>query len=276
MLLAVLMVGLLYAHHSNNELFDQKEDINVSLKKTEQKMNKKMKIEIWSDVICPFCYIGKSKFETALNEFADKNDIEIEWKSFQIMPDLQTKAGRSIDDVLMEKKRISLNEAKQLNGYATLMAKEAGLDYHFEKAIPANTLKAHQFQHFAKANGKANEAEELMFKSYFTDGKNIDDIITLVELGKTIGLDAMALRNALENQTYLDAVKQDIKEAQQIGVNGVPFFVFDRKYAVSGAQDPKAFLEVLQKSMDEWRKENPVTKLEIIEGAVCKPDGTCE
>ncbi|GAB3419440.1 DsbA family oxidoreductase [Niabella aquatica] len=238
-------------------------------------MSKKMKIEIWSDVICPFCYIGKSKFETALNEFADKNDVAIEWKSFQLMPGLQTQPGRSIDDVLVEKKGISPDQAKQINGYATLMAKEAGLDYHFEKAIPANTLKAHQFQHFAKANGKGSEAEELMFRSYFTDGKNIDDINTLTALGEAIGLNAVALRNALENETYLDAVQQDINEAQQLGVTGVPFFVFDRKYAVSGAQDPKAFLEVLQKSMKEWRKNHPGNPLEIMEGRACQPDGTC-
>lgn len=235
-----------------------------------------MKVEIWSDVMCPFCYIGKAKFDLALQDFIDKNDIEIEWKSFQIMPDLQTQPGRSIHDVLVEKKRITLPEAKQLNGYATTMAQEAGLTYDFEKTIPANTLRAHQFQHFAKANGKGIEAEELMFKAYFTDGKNIDDVPTLVALGKTIGLDGEALQLALENQTFLPAVQEDFREAQQIGVSGVPFFVFNRKYAVSGAQNPKSFLEVLEKSFTEWRKENPIQKLEIIEGMSCKTDGTCE
>ena len=274
--IVVLTAGLLYARTSNTtkKLSDDKED--VVLIKAENTMNKKMKIEIWSDIMCPFCYIGKAKFETALQDFADKNDVEIEWKSFQIMPDLQTQEGRSIHDVLVEKKTISLAEARQLNGYATQMAKDVGLDYDFEKTIPANTLNAHQFQHFAKANGNGAEAEELMFKAYFTDGKNIDDIPTLAALGKTIGLDPEALKKALENETYLYAVQADFREAQQIGVTGVPFFVFNRKYAVSGAQSPKSFLDVLQKSFAEWRKENPVTKLEIIEGAVCKPAGTCE
>ncbi len=235
-----------------------------------------MKIEIWSDVICPFCYIGKAKFEKALQGFADASNVEIEWKSYQLMPDLSTQVGRSIHDVLVEKKRISLQEAKQLNDYATSMAKQVGLHYDFDKAIPANTLKAHQFQHFAKANGKGAAAEELMFKAYFTEGKNIDDIPTLVELGQVIGLDAQALKDALENQIFFKAVASDIQEAQQIGVNGVPFFVFDRKYAVSGAQDPTSFLEVLQKSFAEWRQENPVAQLEVIEGAACKPDGTCD
>lgn len=235
-----------------------------------------MKIEIWSDVICPFCYIGKVKFETALNDFANKNNVEIEWKSYQIMPELKTQLDKNIDQVLAEKKRINLEEAKQLNGYATSMAKEVGLEYNFDKAVVANTLKAHQFLHFAKDNGKQNEAEELMFKSYFINGKNVDDIPTLIDLGKSIDLDETALRNALEGQIYVNAVKADIKEAEQIGVNGVPFFVFNRKYAVSGAQTPKTFLDILQKSFEEWRVANPVTELDITEGSACGIDGVCK
>lgn len=271
--LAVIISGALYAFKGNDTSLNENQETKIS---SEQKIDKKMKVEIWSDVMCPFCYIGKEKFETALNEFADKNNVEIEWKSFQIMPSLQTQPDRSIHEILVDQKRISLEEAKQLNGYATKMAKDVGLTYNFDKTVPVNTLKAHQFQHFAKAKGKGVEAEELMFKAYFTDGKNVDDITTLVELGKSIGLDGTALKTALENQTYLNAVKNDIKEAQEVGVNGVPFFVFNRKRAVSGAQDPKMFLDILQKSFEEWTKENPKTKLEVIEGAVCKPDGTCD
>lgn len=216
-----------------------------------------MKIEIWSDVICPFCYIGKAKFETALNEFADRNNVEIEWKSYQLMPGLQTQVGRSIHDVLVETKGISLELAKELNGYATEMAKEAGLHYDFDKAIPANTLRAHQFLHFAKTLGKGNEAEELMFKAYFTDGKNVDDVATLVELGKSIGLDAPALKTALDNQAYLGEVKNDIREAHQIGVTGVPFFVFNRKYAVSGARTLNHFLTFYKNLLESGEKRTP-------------------
>ncbi|WP_367211307.1 DsbA family oxidoreductase [Sphingobacterium sp. R2] len=225
---------------------------------------------------CPFCYIGKEKFETALSEFAYKNQVEVEWKSYQIMPELQTQPDKSIHEVLVDQKRISLEQAKQLNGYATQMAKHVGLTYNFDKTVPVNTLKAHQFQHFAKENGKGDQAEEIMFKAYFTDGKNVDDIPTLVSLGQSIGLDGVALQQALENQIYIQAVKKDITEAQEIGVNGVPYFVFDRKRAISGAQDPKVFLEILRKSFEEWREEKPKGKLDLIEGAVCKPDGTCE
>ncbi len=274
--IVVLTAGWLYAQNKQSENPSARASKDMQLLKIDNKMNNKMKIEIWSDVMCPFCYIGKAKFDKALQDFADNNHVEIEWKSFQLMPDLQTQPGRSIHDVLVEKKRISLDEAKKLNGYATQMAKDAGLTYDFEKAIPANTLRAHQFQHFAKAHGKGAEAEELMFRAYFTDGKNIDDMATLVALGKTIGLDAEALKKALDEQTYLPAVQADLKEAQQIGVTGVPFFVFNRKYAVSGAQDPKTFLDALNRSFAEWSKDHPETTLEIIEGASCKPDGTCE
>lgn len=234
-----------------------------------------MKIQIWSDIVCPFCYIGKTKFEKALNEFADKNNVEIEWKSYQLMPDITTNPDKNIDQVLSEIKGFSLYDAKQMNEKAILMGKEAGLEYNFNKAIVANTFMAHQFLHFAKANGKQNQAEDLMFKSYFTNGKNVDHIPTLVELGKSIGFDETKLKSALENQTYANAVKADIIEAQQAGIRSVPFFVFNRKYAVSGAKDSKSFLEVLEKSFEEWRKDNPRTKIEIIEGAVCKVDGTC-
>lgn len=240
------------------------------------KKDKKMKIEIWSDVVCPFCYIGKTKFETALSDFADKNDVEIEWKSYQLMPEITTQVGKNIDQVLAETKGFSVEQAKQMNAQATLMGKQAGLEYNFDKAIVANTFKAHQFLHFAKANGKQNEAEGLMFKAYFTDGKNVDDISTLVQLGKSIGLDADKLKEALEKETYASSVKADIQEAQQVGVRGVPFFVFNRKYAVSGAQDPTAFLEMLEKSFAEWRKDNPKTALEVTQGAVCTPDGKCD
>lgn len=246
------------------------------LNDTIMKTNQKMKIEIWSDVVCPFCYIGKTKFETALDRFTEKNNVEVEWKSYQLMPDLTTQINKNIDQILSESKGLSLEQAKQMNAQAALMGKQAGLEYNFDKAIVANTFRAHQFLHFAKAHGKQNEAEGLMFKSYFTNGKNVDDMITLLELGQSIGLDTNALKIALENETYAPAVKADINEARQVGVRGVPFFVFNRKYAVSGAQDPQAFLEVLEKSFADWHEDNPSTILKVTEGATCDPQGECK
>lgn len=239
-------------------------------------MANKMKVEIWSDIMCPFCYIGKRKFETALAQFPKKDRVEVEWKSFQLSPDMKTDPGKNINDFLAEHKGMSVEQAKQMNDQVTQMAKQVGLTYRFDISVVANSFNAHRFLHFAKQHGRQNEAEELLFRSYFTDGKNIDDYPTLISLGTEIGLDAAALKTALENGMYADDVRADIHEAQQIGVRGVPFFVFNRKYAVSGAQESQAFLETLQKAYDEWSKANPEISLEITEGQSCLPDGECK
>lgn len=222
--------------------------------KTETKTNHKMKVEIWSDVMCPFCYIGKRKFEAALNQFEHKNNVEIIWRSFQLSPEMKTQPDKNIHQFLAEHKGIRFDQAKELNERVTQWAKEVGLVYNFEKSVVANSKNAHRFTHFAKQHGKGNEAEELLFRSYFTDGKNIDDYPTLIHLGAEAGLDTIALKAALENGEFADAVEADISEAQQIGVTGVPFFVFNRKYAVSGAQESSTFLETLKKSFEEWKK----------------------
>ena len=243
---------------------------------TNKTMETKMKIEIWSDVMCPFCYIGKRKFETALAEFSHKDKVELVWKSFQLAPELKTEPGKNIHQFLAEHKGVSLNEAKGMNDYVTQMAKQVGLVYNFDKSVVANSFNAHRFAHFAKQYGKQNEAEELLFRSYFTDGKNIDDNATLISIGGEIGLDTAALKTALENGSYADNVKADINEAQQVGVRGVPFFLFNRKYAVSGAQESKTFLETLQKAFEQWSKNNPQASLEIIDGKICTPEGECK
>lgn len=237
-------------------------------------MENKMKIEIWSDVICPFCYIGKREFEKALEQFPEKDQFDIEWKSYQLAPDMTTKQGKSIDEYLSESKGISIDDAHSMNASVSERAKEVGLDYHFEKAIPANTMKAHCFSHFAKKYHKQNEAEELLFRSYFTEGKNIDDTSTLLELGKDLGLDTDELKAALENETYTDVVREDIYEAFQLGVRGVPFFVFDRKYAVSGAQPETVFTQTIQKSFTEWEKSQPES-LHVSDGDSCSATGDC-
>ncbi|HWW39222.1 DsbA family oxidoreductase [Pedobacter sp.] len=218
-------------------------------------MENTMKVEIWSDVMCPFCYIGKRKFEAALEQFPDKDKIQLIWKSFQLAPELVTQPDKSLHQFLSEHKGISLEQAKGMNDHVRQLAKQVGLVYNFDTSIVANSFNAHRFTHFAKHYGKQNEAEESLFRSYFTDGKNIDDYPTLIQLGSEIGLDTAALKTALEDGSYADEVRIDIYEAQQVGVRGVPFFVFNRKYAVSGAQETPVFLETLQKSYAEWRQE---------------------
>lgn len=216
----------------------------------------KLKIEIWSDIMCPFCYLGKRKFEKALADFPHREMVETEWKSFQLMPDMKTEPSKSINEFLAEKKGISLEQAQDMNAYVTQAAKQVGLEYNFDKAVVANSMKAHNLLHFAKAQDRQNEAEEQVFAAYFTEGKNIDDTPTLMAIAEEMGLATEGLSAVLENEEYADDIHQDIYEAQQVGVSGVPFFVFNNKYTVSGAQETKVFAQVLQETYAEWIKKN--------------------
>ena len=235
-----------------------------------------MKIEIWSDVMCPFCYIGKRHFEEALSKFSDKEHIDIEWKSFQLDPTMPDVAEESQEDYLVKRKGMSREQVQGMLQNVTAMAKEAGLDFNFDQSIMVNSQKAHQLIQFAKSKGLGNEIEERLFQAYFTEGKNVADQTTLTELGKENGLDENELQVAFNDDKYRYQMKQDIQEAQNIGVRGVPFFVFDRKYGVSGAQPTEAFLETLNKSFGEWREKNPKTILDISKGQSCDINGNCD
>jgi predicted DsbA family dithiol-disulfide isomerase len=232
-----------------------------------------MKIEIWSDIMCPFCYIGKRRFEQALDKFEGKDKVEIEWKSYLLSPEMVTDPTKNLHEFLAEHKGISVEEAKEMNGYVAKMAAETGLEYNLDKAIPANSFNAHRVLHFAAEHGKQNEAKEALFKAYFTDGKNIDDAATLVEIAGSVGLDTNKLSGAMGGEDYFQDVVMDIQEARNIGVRGVPFFVFNRKYAVSGAQETDAFLDVLKKSYGEWQQYN--APLDVVDGDSCGVDGEC-
>ncbi|MBS1504268.1 MAG: DsbA family oxidoreductase, partial [Bacteroidetes bacterium] len=148
-----------------------------------------MKIEIWSDVMCPFCYIGKRRFESAMNDFSHKDQLEVEWKSFQLNPYMKTDPSVNINQYLAEAKGITADHARQLNDYVTGMAAKEGLKYDFDKAIVANSFDAHRLSHLAKRHGLSDEMEEALFKAYFTEGKNTDDKQTLADLGASVGLD---------------------------------------------------------------------------------------
>lgn len=239
-------------------------------------MENKMKIEIWSDIMCPFCYIGKRNLEKALEQFPDRNHIEIEWKSFQLDPSIPEGVVESHQEYLEKRKGMPAAQVKGMLNNVTQTAKQAGLEYHLDNSIIVNSFTAHRLIQFAKTKGLGDQAEERLFHAFFTEAKNIADLDTLTQLGKEIGLDETELKTAFTDEKYAFFIKQDIHEAQQIGVQGVPFFVLDRKYAVSGAQPPQLFLESLEKSFAEWRKENPEIKLDIIRGQSCTPDGICE
>jgi len=205
-----------------------------------------MKIEIWSDIMCPFCYIGKRQLESALTEFPN-NEFEIEWKSFQLDPTITPQSGKDVFTFLAERKGISVEESKEMHKGVTERAKSVGLDYNFDKAIISNSLEAHRIIQFAKTKNLGNEMEEIFFKAYFTEGRDLNDGPTLIELAVKSGLDQIQVLEVLKDgNLFLDNVKNDISEAQQIGVQGVPFFVFDRKYAVSGAQPVEAFVNTIK------------------------------
>lgn len=240
--------------------------------------NKKMKVEIWSDIMCPFCYIGKRHYEEAAKQFADANNLEIEWKSFQLDPSIPNpyKEGKDMYQYLAERKGLSYEQSKQMHSNVTQMAANAGLKYDFDKAVVANSWDAHRVIKLAKSKGLGDAIEERFFKAYFTEGKDMADKATLIQLGKEVGLDEKRVKEVLESDEFSNDVRADIQRAQTIGVSGVPFFVFNDKYAVSGAQPSGVFLETLQKSFAEWRMDNPEKKLEVVGGPVCTPEGECK
>ncbi|KAA9324924.1 DsbA family oxidoreductase [Adhaeribacter soli] len=217
-----------------------------------------MKIEIWSDIVCPFCYIGKRKFENALKDFKHKDDVEIEWRSFQLDPEMQPVAGMSVDAYLAQRKGVSLAEGKQMNDYMAGMAKEVGLTYNFDQAIITNTMDAHRLLHYAKEQGKQNELKEKLFAAYYTEGKNVGDHETLAQIAETVGLNGEKVKEMLKSDAYREDVHQDQYQAQQVGARGVPFFVFNDKYAVSGAQPSEVFQQVLDKVWQETEKSKPI------------------
>lgn len=235
------------------------QETNTNTPESGNMKNEKMKVEVWSDISCPFCYLGKHKFEKALAQFPDSAFIELEWKSFQLNPDLETNPDITIYEYLSAEKGLKSADVKQMTDYATQAAAQVGLVYNFDKVVVSNTFKAHRMLHFAKAQGLQSEAKERLFRANFTDGENIDDTPTLIRLGQEAGLDASELKEILETGTYSAEVQADVKEAQQLGIHSVPYFIFNRKLAVSGAQDPAVFLQALEKAFAEWRKDNPVS-----------------
>lgn len=238
-------------------------------------MNHTLNIQIWSDIMCPFCYIGKRRIEEALQNFKHKDLVTIEWKSFQLDANFIAAPDDNIIDHLAEKYRKDSDWAQTMIDNMTQNAKNAGLDFHFEKAILANSFHAHRLLHLAKKYNLANELEELLFKAYLTDGKNVNDLDTLSKLGKEVGIDSEEIKQVLESNEYAKEVQQDIEQAQAIGVQGVPFFVFDNKYAISGAQPATTFLQTLERVWQEGNFNSKVTMVNTTKENSCDIDG-CE
>jgi predicted DsbA family dithiol-disulfide isomerase len=230
-----------------------------------------MKVEIWSDIVCPFCYIGKRKFEKALESFAAKDKVEIEWKSFQLDPAMDNSEGLDVHEYLGKRKGGTPADGKRMNDQMSAIAKEVGLSYDFDNAIINNTLAAHRLLHWAKEKNRQNELKERIFKAYYTEGKDTADYETLVQLATETGLDGDEARKVLNENKFEDAVLEDQHHASRLGVQGVPFYVFNNKYAVSGAQSPDVFAEVLHKV---WEEEKPLVVTGQGDG-VCDINGNC-
>ncbi|EPR67187.1 DsbA family oxidoreductase [Cyclobacterium qasimii] len=209
-----------------------------------------MKIEIWSDVVCPFCYIGKRRFEKALANFDQKDQIEVIYRSFQLNPEIKTDTDKTVVQYLSESKGVPLEQAAEMTAYVTQQAAIEGLEYQMDHAVVANTFRSHRLLQLALDQGLQLETKERLLKAYFIEGKNIDDIPTLIELSNEIGLTDVA--ETLQGDNYADEVERDILESKQFGIQGVPFFVFNRKYGISGAQEVKVFAEAIEQSFKEW------------------------
>ncbi|SFB11405.1 DsbA family oxidoreductase [Algoriphagus aquimarinus] len=232
-----------------------------------------MKIEIWSDVVCPFCYIGKRKMEKAINNSPFKDKIEIEWKSFQLNPDQVTDPSLNTLEHLSKSKGWSMEQTLEITDNVVNMAAAEGLDFQMGKTVVANTMNSHRLIHLAKESGKGGEMKEILLKSYFTDGLNVDDVDTLVSLGKEVGLEEEVIRQMLASEQFKDAVEQDIYESRTIGVKGVPFFVLDRKFGISGAQPDEVFDQTLSKAWNEFAKTLPSLEIAEGDGEACDVDG---
>ena len=233
-----------------------------------------MKVDIWSDIRCPFCYVGKKKFEKGLEKFGKGEQIEVVWHSFQLDPSLKTQPERNPYDFFSEAKRITVEQAKMMHQHASDAGKEIGINFNFDHSKVANSFRGHLLIQLAKTKNLANETEEALFKAQFIDAKNIDDEATLLEIGKNVGFTEEEVKNALTSDEMAYLVKQDMQIAAQLGINAVPFFVFNDKYGVSGAQQPELFTEVLEKSWAEFSEGDKGLKI-LNEGESCDVNGNC-
>ncbi|WP_424805111.1 DsbA family oxidoreductase [Rhodococcus sp. 27YEA15] len=207
-----------------------------------------MTIEVWSDIACPWCYIGKTKFLAALDRFENKDRVNVIWRSYQLAPETPVGEGRTELDALVEMKGMAPDQVRQMFGHVTTTAAEVGLTLNFETAIAANTFDAHRLLHLA--GDKQDALLEALFQAHFRDGKVIDDREVLTELAASVGLDADTVREQLDSDAAVEAVREDLSTARQLQVSGVPFFVANRAIAVSGAQPEEVFLQLLTQASE--------------------------
>lgn len=241
----------------------------------------KMKIDIWSDIACPYCYIGKRKLEIALDQFPEKDKIELVWHSYELEPELPKKAKHdSIYKYYEDKFGLPEDQArKNLHNVAEL-AKEVGLEYNFDKLVVANTHDALRLVKLAAESNKADLAEEVLFKAYFTEGKDISDKITLIQLGESIGLSEISILEMLNSNKYSEDIKKDIIYSEkELGLQYIPFYVFNNKQKVEGSIPVEDYLSILIEAYNQWEHNGTSSAFgefdEIISGQSCSIDGVC-
>lgn len=209
-------------------------------------MSNPLDVQIWSDVQCPWCYIGKRKFEAALEQF--DGEVQVTYRSFELAPDTPVDFDGSPVDYLSQRKGVTPEQAQQMVDRVTGIAESVGLEYRYDRIHQTNTVLAHELLHFAKQHGRQLELKERLLRAYFTDGRHIGRADDLVELAAEVGLDPVAAATALVEHTYLPAVKADMAQAVEYGIQGVPFFVIDGRYGISGAQETTTFVAALQQA----------------------------
>jgi predicted DsbA family dithiol-disulfide isomerase len=233
-----------------------------------------VKVEIWSDVVCPWCYIGKRRFEAALSRFAHRDDVEVVWRSFELDPSAPptgTPGGQA--ERLAAKYGTTVDAARQMQQRVSDAAAGEGLDFDLDVAVPANTVDAHRVIHLAERQGLQGQMKERLLRAHFTEGEAVGEVPTLVRLAAEVGLDADTVRSLLATEELTDAVRADESEARALGISGVPFFVIDRRYGVSGAQPSEHLLEALQTA---WTDSHPLAMVAAGAGTdadACGPDG---
>ncbi|NHN32139.1 DsbA family oxidoreductase [Paenibacillus agricola] len=234
-----------------------------------------MNIEIWSDFACPFCYIGKRRFEAALEQFPNRDGVTVIYRSFELDPSAARDVNQNVHEMLAAKYNMSPEKAREMNQGLVTQAESVGLTFHFDSLILTNTFDAHRLSHFAAKHGLMKEMTERLLKAYFTDSKHVGDHDVLTALAVEVGLDEAAVAQVLTGDEFTAEVRSDEQEANTLGIRGVPFFVINRKYAISGAQASEVFLEAMQKA---WAEDHPLTLLNepnnTEDGAACV-DGVC-
>lgn len=233
-----------------------------------------MKVEIWSDIACPWCYIGKRRFEGALAEFEGRDQVEVTWRSFELDPTAPAVFETSLTELLSKKYGMSPEQAQKMQDDMTRVAADEGVEFHFEKAKGGNTFDAHRVLHLAKTKGLGDAMKERLLLAYFTEGLAMSDRDVLVELAVEVGLEASEVGEALASNAFKTAVRADEETARQIGVRGVPFFLIEGEYGVSGAHPSKALLKVLEQVWED-KGMGKAVKMVGGPGEHCDDDG-CE